>query len=166
MAAAIVSALGGTPVAMPMGDTYDALSRGVVDGSMSPQESLQGWKWGEVAKYTVESFGSSYSTGMFVVMNKARWSALPADVQAVFEKVNEEFADRQGKLWDEIDAQGRDFTLKLGNTIIPLSADENARWASAVKPILDDYVKRMREKGLPGEDALGFYRDTIARLQK
>jgi TRAP-type C4-dicarboxylate transport system substrate-binding protein len=166
MAAAIVSALGGTPVAMPMGDTYDALSRGVVDGSMSPQESLQGWKWGEVAKYTVESFSSSYSTGMFVVMNKARWNALPADIQAVFEKVNEEFADRQGKLWDEIDAQGRDFTLKLGNTIIPLSADENARWASAVKPILDDYVKRMREKGLPGEDALGFYRDTIARLQK
>jgi len=166
MAAAIVSALGGTPVAMPMGDTYDALSRGVVDGSMSPQESLQGWKWGEVVKCTVENFGSSYSTGMFVVMNKARWNALPTDIQAVFEKVNDEFAERQGKLWDEIDAQGRDFTQKLGNIIIPLAPEENARWANAVKPILDDYVKRMKEKGLPGVEALAFYRDTIARLQK
>ncbi len=70
MAAKIVTALGGVPVAMPMGETYDALSRAVVDGSMAPQESLQGWKWGEVVKYTIENFGSSYSTGFFVVMNK------------------------------------------------------------------------------------------------
>jgi hypothetical protein len=35
MAAKIVTALGGVPVAMPMGETYDALSRGVVDGSMA-----------------------------------------------------------------------------------------------------------------------------------
>jgi len=81
MAAKVVTALGGVPVAMPMGETYDALSRGVVDGSMAPQESLQGWKWGEVVKYTIENFGSSYSTGFFVVMNKDKWKSLPPDVQ-------------------------------------------------------------------------------------
>lgn len=52
LSAKIVTALGGTPVAMPMGETYDALSRGVVDGSMSPVESLEGWRWGEVVKST------------------------------------------------------------------------------------------------------------------
>jgi TRAP-type C4-dicarboxylate transport system substrate-binding protein len=46
LATKIVTALGGTPVAMPMGETYDALSRGVVDASMAPQESLNSWKWG------------------------------------------------------------------------------------------------------------------------
>ena len=40
LATKIVTALGGTPVAMPMGETYDALSRGVVDASLAPQESL------------------------------------------------------------------------------------------------------------------------------
>ena len=147
MAAKIVTALGGVPVAMPMGDTYDALSRGVVDGSMAPQESLQGWKWGEVVKYTTESYGSSYSTGMFVVMNKDKWNALPPDIQKIIEKVNEEWIEKQGKAWDEIDKQGRDFTLKSGNKIIPLSKEEDARWAKAVKPILDEYVKNMKREG-------------------
>jgi len=41
----VVSALGGIPVAMPMGETYDALKRGMVDGSMAPPESLEGWKF-------------------------------------------------------------------------------------------------------------------------
>ena len=166
MAAKIITALAGTPVAMPMGDTYDALNRGVVDGSMAPQESLQGWKWGEVVKYTTESFGSSYSTGMFVVMNKDKWNALTPDVQKIIEKVNEEWIEKQGKAWDEIDKQGRAFTLKSGNKIIPLSKEEDLKWSKAVAPILDEYVNSMKQKGLPGDEVLKFYLETISKYQK
>src|SRR5512139_3031630 len=111
MAAKIAGALGATPVAMHMGETYDALSRGVVDASMAPQEALQGWKWGEVVKYTVEDWGASYSSGMFVVMNKDKWKSLPPDVQKIIEQVNEEYIEKQGKTWDEIDKVGRDYTV-------------------------------------------------------
>ena len=166
MAAKIVGALGGTPVAMPMGETYDAISRGVVDGSMAPQEALQGWKWGEVVKFTIENYGSSYSTGMFVVMNKQKWNALAPDVQQIIEKVNEEYIEKQGKTWDEIDKVGRDSTLKLGNKIVSLSQDEDWKWQKAVKPLLDEYKKNMKDKGLPGEEALKFYLETIYKYQK
>jgi hypothetical protein len=44
---------------------------------MAPQESLRRLEMGEVVKYTIENFGSSYSTGMFVVMNKDKWNSLP-----------------------------------------------------------------------------------------
>ncbi|NWF53580.1 MAG: TRAP transporter substrate-binding protein DctP, partial [Syntrophaceae bacterium] len=57
----IVKALGGVPLSMPMGETYDALNRGMVEGSMAPIESLEGWKWGEVVKFTTESYGAAYS---------------------------------------------------------------------------------------------------------
>lgn len=166
MAAKIVTALGGAPVAMPMGETYDALGRGVVEGSMAPTEALQGWKWGEVVKFTTENFGSSYSTGFFVVMNKEKWSDLPPDIQKIIEKVNEEWIEKTGRSWDEIDKAGRDFILKLGNKIIPLSKEENERWVKAVKPLLDDYAKSMREKGLPGEEALKFCLETLYKIQK
>ena len=166
MAAKIVGALGATPVAMPMGETYDALSRGVVDGSMAPIESLQGWKWGEVVKFTTEDWGASYMAGMFVVMNKDKWNAIAPDLQKIIEKVNEEYAEKQGKLWDEIDKAGRDFTISRGTKIISLSQDENWRWTKAVKPILDEYVKNMKEKGLPGEEALKFCLETLYKLQK
>jgi len=156
LAAKVVTALGGTPVAMPMGETYDALSRGLVDGSMAPVESLKSYKWGEVVKYTTESFGASYTTGFFVVMNKEKWNSFPADVQEIIEQVNEEWIDKCGMAWDEGDKGGRELIAKLGNTIIPLSRQENGKWAAAVKPIVDDYIKEMKKKKLPGEEAYKF----------
>jgi TRAP-type transport system periplasmic protein len=152
----IVKALGGVPVSMPMGETYDALNRGMVEGSMAPMESMEGWKWGEVVKFTTESFGSAYSTAFFVAMNKEKWNALPAEIQKTIETINAEWAEKTGKLWDEVDKSGKAFSLKLGNKIIPLSKEENQRWATAVRPVLEGYVKRMKEKGLPGEEALKF----------
>jgi TRAP-type transport system periplasmic protein len=165
MASKIATALVATPVAMPMGDTYDAVSRGVVDGSMAPQEALFGWKWGEVVKFTVEDWGASYSSGMFVVMNKDKWNALPPDIQKIIEKINGEWIEKQGKAWDEIDKEGRDYTLKLGNKITSLSKEENEKWVKAVRPLLDDYVKNMKGKGLPGEEVLKFYMDQLKKLQ-
>jgi len=166
MAAKIAGALGATPVAMPMGETYDALSRGVVDASMAPQEALQGWKWGEVVKFTTEDWGASYSSGMFVVMNKDKWNSLTPDIQKIIEQINEEYVEKQGKVWDEIDKAGRDATLKLGNKVISLPPDEDSRWEKAVRPILDEYKKNMKEKSLPGEEVLSFYSQTIYKYQK
>lgn len=161
----IVTALGGTPVGMPMGETYDAISRGVVDGSMAPQEALQGWKWGEVVKFTTEDFGAAYTAGMFVVMNKKKWNDLPPDVQKVIEEVNREWMGIHGKTWDETDKAGREYTLKLGNKIISLSKEENARWAKAVKPLFDEYLKEKKAKGLPAEEAFKFCVDRLKGLQ-
>ena len=45
--AAVVKALGGTPVAQPMPETYQLLQKGTVDGSVHPVESNQGWKLAE-----------------------------------------------------------------------------------------------------------------------
>ena len=55
LAAKIVAAIGGAPVAMPVSDTYDALSRGIVDASIASMEAVEGWRWGEVVKFIVES---------------------------------------------------------------------------------------------------------------
>ncbi|HOL66538.1 MAG TPA: TRAP transporter substrate-binding protein [bacterium] len=165
LAAKIVTSLGGVPVAMPMGETYDALSRGVVDGSLAPMESLEGWKWGEVVKNTTVSRAVAYTTGFFVVMNKDRWASLPADIQKVIEQVNQEWIDKSGKVWDEIDRSGQVFAAKLGNSFYTLPASEDEKWQAAVRPILDEYVKSMKEKGLPGEEALKFCLDQLKKAK-
>jgi TRAP-type C4-dicarboxylate transport system substrate-binding protein len=164
LAKKIVEKLGAVPIAMTMGETYDALKRGVVDGSMAPQESLKTWNWGEVVKFTTESWGSAYSTGFFVVMNKEKWKKLPREIKRIIEQVNAEWIERQGKNWDDIDKAGREATLAAGNKIISLSKEENMRWADAVRPILDEYVANMKTQGLPGDKALKFYMDELKKL--
>ncbi|MBN1105760.1 MAG: TRAP transporter substrate-binding protein [Deltaproteobacteria bacterium] len=159
--AKIATALGATPVAMPMGDTYDAIAKGVVDGSMAPISSLAGFKWGEVAKCTTENFGAAYTQAFFVVMNKGAWNSLPADAKAVIEKINEEWIERTGRVWDEYDEMGRDFVKKLGNEIISLSKEENKRWSQACEGMMDEYLKYAQERGLPGNQAVQFCRDYL-----
>ena len=38
LSAKVVTALGGTPVAMPMPETYDSISKGIVEGTVAPME--------------------------------------------------------------------------------------------------------------------------------
>ncbi|HAK95434.1 MAG TPA: C4-dicarboxylate ABC transporter substrate-binding protein [Planctomycetes bacterium] len=161
LSAKIAAALGGTPVAMPMGETYDALSRGVVDGSMAPQESLEGWRWGEVVTSSTQCYGAAYTTTFFVAMNRDRWLSLPKDVQGIIEKVNEEWVRKTGEAWDAMDRSGRDFAAARGNGLVALSPEENARWAAAVQPILDEYAAKMQAKGLPGAEVLAFCRECL-----
>jgi TRAP-type C4-dicarboxylate transport system substrate-binding protein len=165
LGAKIVTVLGGTPVAMPMGDTYDALAKGVVDGSTAPIASLEGFKWGEVVKYTTENFGTANTTVFFVVMNKKVWNSLAPGVQKVIEQVNGEWVDRIGKTWDKYDLLGRNFALKLGNKIIALSPQEDARWVKKVQSTFDDYVKEMRPRKAPGEEVLKFSLDYLKKIQ-
>jgi len=162
----VAAALGAVPVAMPMGETYDALQKGVADGVLCPYESLEGWQLGEVTKYHVENYGSSYVASFFTVMNKDKFNSLPKDIQGIIEKMSEEWMVKAGKLWDEIDASGKKFVQKRGNTIIKLSAAEDQRWAERMKPLLSDYVKMTTKKGLPGKEALQFCQDYLKKNQK
>lgn len=161
LAAKIVTSLGGAPVGTAMPETYDALRTGVAEGALAPIESLQGWKWGEVITSTTTNYGSAYTTGMFIIMNKGKWNALPPDVQKVFEEVSREWIPKQGQLWDEIDKEGMEFTKARGNKIIALSPEEDAKWTARVKPLLDEYVVGSKEKGLPGDEALKFCLDFL-----
>ena len=56
--------------------------------------------------------------------------------------------------------------LKQGHKFIPLPKEEDARWTERMRPILDDYVKTMKEKGLPGDQALKFCLDYLKANQK
>jgi TRAP-type C4-dicarboxylate transport system substrate-binding protein len=159
----IVRNLGAAPVTMPVSETYDSLSRGVVDGALFPIEALQGFKIGEVTKTVLENYGMSYMTSMYVVMNKAKWNSIsPAD-QKVIEKINDEYNEKFAKRWVELDNKAKEYALGKGVTFIPISQKEQALTAEKMKPILDEYVKMAKSKGLPGDEALKFCQDYLKR---
>ncbi len=140
LSAKVVEALGGVPVAMPQGDTYESLQKGVVEGTFGPMEVLKGWKQGEVIDYTTECFSVGYTTAMFVVMNLEKWNALPDDVKKVIDELGALWTNVHGYVWDSTDEQGREFTKSLGNEIISLSDAESAKWREAVAPVLNEYA--------------------------
>lgn len=150
LSAGIISLLGATPVGMPQSETYDALQKGVVEGTFCPVETLNGWKQGEVVQHIVPVPSVGYTTAMFVAMNREKWDALPPDLQQIFLDVSAEFIDRHGLAWNQADEEGWRFVESLGRTVSPLPPEEEARWAAAVEPLKKAYVDRTAAKGLPG----------------
>ncbi len=159
--AEFMSLLGGTPVAMPMGDAYDAISRGVADGLLCAYEVLEGWKIGEVVKYSTESYHSAYTSIFVVAMNKKKWASIPPEQQKIIEQINREWIEKAGKNWNAIDESGKKYAMKRGNKIITLSDAEQARWVAKAQPLYDKYVKKMKDKGLPGDQVLKFAKDFL-----
>lgn len=157
----VIDALGGVPVAMPQNEAYEALQKGVCDATLVPVEALKGWKQAEVIKYTTEVFSIGYTSGLFLFMNKDKWADLPADIQAIFDQTSQEFIPKYGAAWEKADQDGRAFTLELGNEIIPMSDEEQARWAAVVRPVIDEWVKDAAKKGLPAKEYVDWLTEAV-----
>ncbi|NLZ05084.1 MAG: TRAP transporter substrate-binding protein [Phycisphaerae bacterium] len=159
----IVQSLGGTPLAMSQGETYESLQKGVVEATFCPIETLKGWKQGEVITHITETSAIGYTTAMFVVINKKAWEGLSPELQKVFTDVSNEFVAKHGQAWDQADQEGAAFVKELQREVITLDAAEQQRWQSAVQPVLDEYVKAAAEKSLPGQQFLDDLRASIAK---
>ena len=164
--AKMTSALGAVPVAMSQAGVYEALQKGVADATFSPAEVLKGWKQAEVVKSTTQCYSVGYTAGFFVVMNLDKWNSLPKDIQAVIEQINKEWVAKYGEAWEKSDVEGLEFSRGLGNEVIGLSKEESAKWAKAVAPVVDEYIKAATKKGLPGKEYVEFIRAKISEYSK
>jgi len=151
--ASIATALGASGYAAAQNEAYELLSKGVIAGSLSPREVLQGWKQAEVVNYVTNCLDVGYTANMFVVMNKAQWDSLPPDIQKVFTDVSEEWIETHARVWTHYDKSAMDYFMTFPNReVIDLSPDESARWVAQVRPLVDKYISDITAKGLPGNE--------------
>jgi len=165
LSAKVAEALGSVAVGMSQPETYDALSKGTVDATLCPIETLKGWKQGEVVKSVTDLSIIGYTTSMFVVMNLDVWHSLPQDLRETIAKVNDEWIEKHGAAWDQADKEGREFVKELERPITVLSAEEEIKAVAAVQPVLDDYVARTKEAGLPGDEVLKRLQEIIEKAR-
>jgi TRAP-type C4-dicarboxylate transport system substrate-binding protein len=165
LAAKMAKYLGAAPVAMPQNQAYEALQKGVVEGTFCPIEVLKGWKQGEVIDYVIETKALGYTTAMFVVMNKKKYESLPPDIQRVFDEVGDEWVDVHGDVWDSADRAGLKFVIELGKKIHGLSPAQEKLWLQSISPIIIEYQAKMEERGLPAKKAVKVLRELVAKYE-
>jgi TRAP-type C4-dicarboxylate transport system substrate-binding protein len=161
MSAEMVKALGATPVAMGMPDSYQSLQKGTVDGSAYPLEANLGWKLGEVTKNAVCSYATAYTTTFFVTMNKDKWAALDKKDQQAIEAINKEWSLKHGEAWDSSDLAGFRYFMEQGNTANGLDKKEIERWKAAVAPVIDKYAADLSKKNIDGAAVVKLIRDAL-----
>ncbi|HBX24489.1 MAG TPA: ABC transporter substrate-binding protein [Desulfotomaculum sp.] len=155
LSAQTLEVLGATPVAMAQSEAYEALSKGVVRGNLGPQEVLKGWKNAEVTDYiTITPF--LYNTVFFITMNMDQWNSLSPEVQQAIEEVNEKYFEEVAMgLWDMQNEEALQWAVdETGIEVINLPEEEATRWIELVQPIQDEFVTKMNEKGINGQETL------------
>jgi len=150
----MLSELGGTPVGMPLPAIPEGLSKGVINATVIPWEVTPAVRLTELVTNHTEFTGPEalYTTKIVLVMNKAKYEALPDDLKAIIDAESgaklSEFAAQV--MWDN-DAPGREKAVAAGNNIIQLDDAEVARWKAAAQPVIARWVAEMDSKGIDGQ---------------
>ncbi|GAB4391571.1 MAG: TRAP transporter substrate-binding protein [Kiloniellaceae bacterium] len=150
---ALLSALGATPVGMPVPAMPEALSKGVIDGTVIPWEVTAPLKVAELVDSHTNFAGPRglYTSFFVFAMNKASYAALPDDLKAVIDANSGIEASKWvGRVMDEGDAPGIAIAEKSGNKLIMLDEAEVARWKEAAAPLAEQWIAEMNAKGYDG----------------
>ena len=157
-----IKSLGGNPIGMSPPEMYDGISKGVIDGMVFDWQGIQSSRLYEVLSYA--TYTPLVQVPQFLALNLDRWKSFPPDIQKVFEEMGGKFgAQMLGGAFDEADPVGEENFKKLGKEVIKLSADEQARWQAAAKPIWTGWVDQVKSKGLDGQAALDQIQQAIAK---
>ena len=159
-----VEAVGGTPVGMPMSESYIALDQGIVDGILSPTDVLEGFRLAEVTQYITKT-PFIYNIIFVKVMNWDTWNSFPSSVQQIFNEVNEKYVIEYGQLRTDYTVAGQEFAVnEFGHEVIELDAAETARWTGALEGIVDAWIAKTDAAGLPGQDIVDMVRELDANF--
>ncbi|MBI4963899.1 MAG: TRAP transporter substrate-binding protein [Desulfomonile tiedjei] len=154
--AAIATALGAAPVALPITETYDACQKGLVDGLLLPIEPLKGWKFADVIKTVIDCPTMAYTAPICVFMNKDKWNSLSKEDQATIEKINEEWVEKQAKQWNELDKEATELANQKGIKLIKATPEQAKNVGEKMKAVKEEWAKKTAAKGLPAQEALDF----------
>lgn len=157
----IVTAMGATPVSVPIGDAYEAYQRGICEGVLLSAETLKSFRWGDLLHGLQLNGGIGAVNALCVVMNKKKWDSLPPDIQKILDEVSKEWIEKTGKAWDDIDREAIEYAESKGMKVVKISKEEVAITTEKVKPLLDAFVASMASQGLPGEETLKFAIDYL-----
>jgi len=140
-------ALGVIPQVMAFSEVYQALQTGVVDGTENPPSNLYTQKMHEVQKY-VRVSDHGY-LGYAVIVNKAFWEGLPAEVRGQLEKAMAESTDYANKIAKEENEQSIEAVRKTGKTEVftPTSAERAALRAKLI-PVHQEVASRVGKEQL------------------
>jgi len=153
-------AVGAVPVQMPIGETYQAIQTGLIDGNIYFASGFSAFKLHEVAKFYLKTdFGTVISNS--ILINSEKRAGLPRELVAILDEVATESSIKIAEVSAKRDAEA--FSSNQDKIkIIPLAASEKRRWAESMRELPARAARELDAKGLKGTDTFRAY----ARLLK
>ena len=150
----MLAKLGAEPIGMPVPQTTEALSKGVIDATTVPWEVTPSIR---VAELVENHTGFTSQYGLYTqtfgfVMNMDSYNNLPDDLKAVIDANSGLETSRMfGRVMDNGDATGLSIAVNAGNNVVQLDEAETQRWIEAAQPTIDQWFADVEAQGIDGK---------------
>jgi len=158
-------ALGATGVPMPGAQLPLALGQHIVDGCIDPWNVVPTLKLNDLLKAHTDFADVSLSTTTFVLaMNKGAYDRLPRDLKSVIDANSGlPAAGMAGAMYDLQASIVSDMAGLRGDPITTLLPEAVAHWRKATEPVIDTWLKQMKEQKVDGAKLLASVHASLAR---
>jgi TRAP-type C4-dicarboxylate transport system substrate-binding protein len=163
----LLSALGATPVGMPLPAIPDGMVKGTIDAAVLPWQTMTAVKLDELAKFHSDfpaSTGALYTTTFIMAANKAKIESLAPDLRKVIDS-NSGLSTSAwcGKTTASTDPNGRKAATDRGNAIATITGAEAREFVRAGAQVSEEWVAEMGKRGQDGRKLLESARALIAK---
>ena len=151
-----MQALGARALLVPSAQLPMAITHHVVDGCVVPWTMAPALRLYDLLKAHTDFADYSLSTTTFVlVMNKAAYESLPAELKKVIDDNSGQVAaGMAGTMWDLQAGVVLDTVNRRGDLITTIAPEAVALWRKATEPGVDAWLKQMKARKIDGEKLL------------
>ncbi len=146
----VIEKIGGVEVSLPVSDLYDAMDRGIVDGTVMAPSALISFRLMEVTNQIIEM--NMYTTPLIMFANKELWNKVSKADQKIIMDIVNTFPERIGKQYDVEIQHAMNNAKEEGKDIIKFSDADMKEFHAIVGPLIDGWVQELEDAGKPGKE--------------
>jgi TRAP-type C4-dicarboxylate transport system substrate-binding protein len=158
---------GATPIAAPVTELRDSLSKGVMDGTTFTDDAIANFKIEQFIKYATKIPGGLYNQSFVIAVAPGKWQAIAdKDREAIMKISGEAFAVRMGGIWDGFGAKGAEDLKKAGIEVHVVQGEMLDTIKKTLAPFEQKWLAQAKAAGVDGEAALKMLRSEIAGYKR
>ncbi len=159
--------LGATTVNAPASESYEMLSRGVIDGLYFQHDQISNFKLEKLIKSVVTVEGGFGHSSQFLFMNENKWKSISqADRDAIDAVSGEHIARTFGGKWNDAEQTAIKALADAGIKTLAIEGEDLESLKQELAFLEADWIAAAGKKNVDGAAAMQYYREQIAELSK
>jgi TRAP-type C4-dicarboxylate transport system substrate-binding protein len=139
-----ISALGASPVTIPLYDGYPSMEKGVVDSGVALAPlGLAIFGFGEILSHI--TVAHMFGTSIYYYINLDTFNSMPSDIQTILLEERQRTETEIRELMRQMDNDALANLENAGVEVYYLPETERARWIEASSSVIDDFFEQIGE---------------------
>ncbi len=161
----VVYELGADPILLPMGDVYPAFAKGIIDGVLTPEDTLRSLHFAEIGRY-LNRLAMHRGAYPSQAVSEKTWQQLPNDLQNILLDSGRYWESRLTHYILDGNAAAITYGQEQGVEFIDVEQSAQQRFNKIYADIARSDAQKLSRYGIDGEAIFDYVLDTIHNINQ